>query len=112
MKTTINKLIISTLTLLVLIPTISSARTLNFASVPSDFAAIHNEAFPFTLIKLYDAAYSTRKAHMVIINADFDRCMSTGSNAKECVYMKELGTYNVNAMFDSKLSSIASNFTE
>lgn len=112
MKTIINKLIISTLTILVLIPTISSANTLSIASVPSNIAAIHNEAFPSSLISKYEAAYTNHKDLMDVVKADFDRCVSKGTNDKECVYMKALGTYNVNAMFDSKLSSIASNFTE
>lgn len=112
MKTIINKLMISTLTVLVLIPTVSSASTSSLGSVPSNIAAIHNEAFPSSLITQYATAYSTHKALTDVVNSDYDRCMSTGSNAKECVYMKDLGTYNVNAMFDSKLSAIASNFNE
>lgn len=112
MKTILNKLIISSLTVLVLIPTISSASTLSLGSVPAITAAIHNEAFPSSLITQYATAYSTHKALTDTVNADFDRCVSNGTRSKECVYMKDLGTYNVNAMFDSKLSAIASNFNE
>lgn len=112
MKKIINKLIISTLTVLVLIPTVSSASTLSLRSVPASTAAIHNEAFPTSVVKQYEAAYSSHQALMDVVNSDYDRCMSTGSNAKECVYMKALGTENVNAILDRKISSITRNFTE
>lgn len=112
MKSLANKIIIASLTVLVALPSISTANTLNFASVPSSVAAIHNEAFNTSVISQYATAYSTHAAYMDTVNADYDRCMSTGSNSTECVYMKALGTENVNAMFDSKVSLIASKFTE
>lgn len=112
MKTIINKLIISTLTVLVLIPTISSASTLSLGSVPAITAAIHNEAFPSSLITQYATAYSTHKALTDTVNADFDRCVSNGTDSKHCDYFKALGTENVNAILDRKISSITRNFTE
>jgi hypothetical protein len=111
MKTIIKTLIISTFSA-ILIPSLSSANTLDFKSVPADTAAIHNEAFPSAVINQYEAAYTNHKALMDVVNSDYDRCMSTGSNTKECGYFKALGTENVNAILDRKISSITRNFTE
>ncbi|HFQ5875913.1 TPA: hypothetical protein ACJXXT_000175 [Pseudomonas aeruginosa] len=112
MKSLVNKIIIASFTVLVAVPSISTANTLDFTAVPAVAAGIHNEAFNTSVISQYATAYSTHAAYMDTVNADYDRCMSTGSNSKECVYMKALGTENVNAMFDSKVSLIASKFTE
>lgn len=111
MKTIIKTIILSAFAA-ILIPSVSSANTLDFKSVPADTAAIHNEAFPTSLVKQYEAAYSSHKALMDVVKADHEACLSNGTDSKHCDYFKALGTENVNAILDRKISSITRNFTE
>ncbi|WP_350613328.1 hypothetical protein [Pseudomonas sp. HY7a-MNA-CIBAN-0227] len=112
MNTILNKIIVSVFTILALAPNLSTANTLSYKSVPDAAAAINNEAFPVSYITQYANAYHNHKALMDVVQADYTRCMSTESNVNECDYFKALGTENVNAILDRKISSITRHFTE